>query len=291
MKKLIFLILSIFLTVPCWANGFPFLQLGVGARPGGMGLAYTAMSGDALAGYWNPAGLVMIKQNDITLSIHKWIQDVDSYSFSYGWGNNRHGLGMHILYTEIAGIEQRTGPSPEPLSVFSAHDLIFGISYGKRFNKNLSWGITLKCLYKKIWIDDASGFAADFGVQYNIQKIRLGGVVQNIGKTNKLRNESLSLPTTVKVGAAVPVKLLKSNWIVVIDGVHEIGEEFYCHSGVEWAMKDQLALRGGLQVGYEDIRFTGGIGILWKIYRINYSIMPSVNGLGHSYRFSIGINW
>jgi len=292
MKKIAFVfILFLLYAATCLASGFSSLQLGTGAKPGGMGLAYTAMSGDALAGYWNPAGLVPLNQNDVVLSIHRWIQDVSSGSFSYGWGNTKHGLGLHLLYTEIGGIEQRVVASQDPISIFSAYDIVFGISYGRRFNDRVRWGVTVKGLYKKILYDDATGVAADFGIQYDIKNICIAGVLQNIGKTNNLRSESLSLPATVKVGVAIPLKLLKSNWIVLIDGVHEIGEDFYCHSGVECSLREQLALRGGFQWGYEDIRFTVGVGVLRGKYRLDYSIMPSVNGLGHSYRFSIGIIW
>lgn len=291
MKKITAVCFLFFLAAVCMANGFTSLQLGSGAKPGGIGLAYTAMSGDALAGYWNPAGLVNIPKNDVVFSMHRWIQDVNSGFFSYGKGNKRHGFGLHFLYTEIGGIEQRLVASPDPISVFSAYDMVLGLSYGIRLNDHIRWGFTLKGLYKKILYDEAKGIAADLGIQYDVGVICLAGVLQNIGKTDNLRSESLSLPVTVKVGAAIPMKLIKSNWIVLIDGIHEFGEEFYCHGGVEWSFNNQLALRGGFQLGYEDIRLTGGLGVLWKMYRLDYSTMPSVNGLGHSHRLGIGINW
>ncbi|HID92967.1 MAG TPA: hypothetical protein EYP60_02615 [bacterium (Candidatus Stahlbacteria)] len=37
-----------------------FLHMGVGARPIGMGGAFTSVADDPSAGYWNPAGLTQL---------------------------------------------------------------------------------------------------------------------------------------------------------------------------------------------------------------------------------------
>ena len=42
------------------ATGYAFLKLGVGVRPVAMGNAFTAMSDDGNAVFWNPAGLGIV---------------------------------------------------------------------------------------------------------------------------------------------------------------------------------------------------------------------------------------
>lgn len=42
-----------------------FLKIGVGPRATGMGSAYVAVSDDATAMYWNPAGIAGIEKNEI----------------------------------------------------------------------------------------------------------------------------------------------------------------------------------------------------------------------------------
>ena len=44
-----------------------FLKIGIGARALGMGGAYSAVSNDVTALYWNPAGLSSSKKNGIIL--------------------------------------------------------------------------------------------------------------------------------------------------------------------------------------------------------------------------------
>src|SRR5258705_7088377 len=46
----------------------PFLKIGVSARATGMGNAFTALSNDATATYWNPAGLGEVTRTDPSLS-------------------------------------------------------------------------------------------------------------------------------------------------------------------------------------------------------------------------------
>ena len=41
--------------------GGDFLSVGGGARPLGMGSAFTSVTGDVLSGYWNPAGLSQVR--------------------------------------------------------------------------------------------------------------------------------------------------------------------------------------------------------------------------------------
>ena len=54
-----------------------FLKIGIGARALGMGGAYSAVSNDVTALYWNPAGLSSSKKNGIILDHQDWIMDVD----------------------------------------------------------------------------------------------------------------------------------------------------------------------------------------------------------------------
>lgn len=135
MKKILFVWTIFGLgVVRLFGGGFPSLKLGVDARSGGLGMAYTALSDDASSGYWNPAGLVSLQNKDFILSHHRWIQGVRGEFMGFGWGSGMSGVGITILYTEISGIEHRIVPSPTPLGTFSAYELIAGFSYAKGIN-------------------------------------------------------------------------------------------------------------------------------------------------------------
>jgi len=66
MKKSLLSILLVFITVSCFGQGTPkysneFLFVGVGAKGFGMSQSVVASVDDVTAGYWNPAGLVHLK--------------------------------------------------------------------------------------------------------------------------------------------------------------------------------------------------------------------------------------
>ena len=276
-----------------FCQGFPTLKLGGGSRAGAMGMAYTALSDDGSAGFWNPAGLSFLRQRDVLLSIHRWIEDVNSEFVCFGWGNQNSGMGIHLLYTEVGGIEHRIVPSPTPLAVFSVHEVIGGISYARKVHERLSIGLTLKMLYEKIFVDEAWGIAGDLGFLWKVwdEGLRIGGVLQNVGRTGRLQEEEISLPVTGRIGMAFPVQILRGRWIFVVDGVKERGSRFHIHGGGEYGWNGVLYFRCGYQAGYEIRGVTGGVGVVWRGYRLDYSYMPLRGGLGDSHRLTVGIGW
>lgn len=276
-----------------FGGGFSSLKLGVDARSGALGMAYTALSEDGSGGYWNPASLASLRGRDFLFSIHQWIADVRGEFFGLGWGKEKTGLGIYLLYTEVGDIEHRIVPLSNPLGTFSAHELIVGISYARMVTERLSVGMTLKTLYEKIFIDEASGVACDVGVLWKVweEGLRVGAVIQNLGKTGRLREEEIKLPLFGKVGFAFPIEIFGYRCILALDGVKERGFPFHIHGGVEYGWRDILFLRFGYQSGYETRNVTGGAGIVWGRYRLDYSMMPLGSGLGDSHRLSLGVGW
>ena len=256
-------------------------------------MAYVALADDASGGFWNPAGLASMSGRDAVLSLHRWIDDVRSEFLAFGWETNHGGYGVHVLYTDMGELEHRLAPSPTPLATFSAHEFIMGISFGRTIHRRLSVGLTAKLLYEKIYIEEACGVAADFGFLWDVfaDGLRIAGVVQNIGKTNPLQTEDIRLPFTARLGVAYPLSLLGGRWWLVLDGVKERDFPFHLHGGGEYGWRERLFLRCGYQTGYETRDFTGGLGVTWGRYRLDYSYMPLGSGLGDSHRLTVGIHW
>ena len=294
MKNVLILIVVLFLwTDPASGGGFPTLKLGAGARAGAMGMASTALSDDGSGGYWNPAGLAFLTGKDVLFSLHRWVEDVKGEFLGFGWGGSGTGVGVHVLYTEVGGIEHRVGPSPTPLGTFSTYEMICGVSYAGVLKEGVSVGLTLKMLYEKIFVDEAWGVAADLGILWRLgeEGVRLGGVVQNAGRTGRLRDEDIALPLTGKVGMALPLEGLGGRWVLAVDGVQEQGFPFHLHGGLEYGWRDMLFIRLGYQTVYEIRDVTGGVGVVWKNFRLDYSYAPLGAGFGDSHRFSVGMGW
>ena len=75
--------LLLLLTTPCRGDKFAgeFLKLGVGARALGMGEAFVAVADDASAPYWNPAGLVFLRQRQVLFMHAEQFGDLLNHDF------------------------------------------------------------------------------------------------------------------------------------------------------------------------------------------------------------------
>jgi len=299
MKKQLIVFIVLFAALNSHGSGFPSLKMGVDARSGGLGMAYTAISCDGSGGFWNPAGLATMEHHDMVLSMYRWIQGARSEFLGFGSGNGTAGIGVYLFHTQVTDLEYRLDvPSDDPLGTFSDHEIVLGLSYARAIKKQLTLGMTLKGLYQKIFTDEATGLAVDIGVLWEMWEngLRTGIVVQNLGRTSKLQETSISLPLTLKAGLAWPLNALGGIWTLTADGLKERDFPFHLHTGMEYLWGGMIAGRLGYQTGYtiDSIKtrdITAGLGIIWSGYRLDYSYMPFYSDLGDVHRLSFSVQW
>ncbi|MFO7891586.1 MAG: PorV/PorQ family protein [bacterium] len=282
MKKRFLILFFIFLIMTeSYSQGFLSLKLGSDSRTAALGMAGTVLNEFGSTSYWNPAGLSFTKDKYLQFTHHRWIQGVKSIFLGF----DQNSFGFHLLFTEVGGIEQRTVPSPEPESIFSFYELVFGVSYSRKVKKDISLGITLKGLAEKIYIESAFGIACDLGLQYEVvkEKLCLGAVIQNLGITGKLDKKSIELPASLRIGACYADNFIGTQFRLLMDGV-AYKQTVHVHSGGELVLNDIFFIRAGYQSGYKVKGITAGMGIIWNSIGIDYSYMPIKRGLGDSHR-------
>ena len=279
-RSLILLFLILFMS-ESYSQGFLSLKLGADSRTAAMGMAGTVLNEYGSTGYWNPAGLSFIKDRYIQFTHHSWIQGVKSNFLGF----DQHSFGFHVLFTEVGGIEQRTIPSPEPESVFSFYELVFGVSYARKLQDNLSLGVTVKGLAEKLHIEKAYGIACDVGIQIKLgkEKFLLGAVIKNLGRSGKLDQERIELPARLRLGMSYSDVFMGTQYRLLLDGIAE-NQTLHVHSGAELSFNEMFFIRGGYQSGYEVKGVTTGLGIIWNKIGIDYAYMPIKRGLGDSHR-------
>jgi len=271
------------------ATGLAFLKLGVGARAAGLGGAFSAVSDDATATFWNPAGLTY-SHTQVTFTHTEWLQDITNEFLAIAFPAIRGTVGLSVYTNNVGGIERRINPSEEPIGTVEANDIALGFSYATSINSSLKAGLTVKYLYEKIFIESAAGYAFDFGLIFHpfSNPLRVAVVAQNLGSMNKLRAESINLPKTVRLGVSYLFALDEIGGTVLLtaDGVKVIETDFRGGFGAELQFKDRLAVRVGYQTGFSQQAFGGGLGLKVNRYHLDYGFTPFDSNFGDTHRFS-----
>jgi len=275
------------------ATGLAFLKLGVGARAGGMGGAFSAISDDATATFWNPAGLTYSRAQ-VAFTHTEWLQDITNEFLAITFPAFRGTLGLSFYTNSVGGIERRLNPSEEPIGTVEANDVALGLSYATSISSSLKAGLTVKYLYEKIFIESAAGYAFDFGLilQPFSNPLQLAVVAQNFGSMDKLRAESINLPKTVRLGVSYLFALdgIGGKVLLAADGVKVIETDFRGSFGAELQFKSQLAVRVGYQTGLSRQAFGGGLGLKMNRYHLDYGFIPFDSNFGDTHRFSFALD-
>ncbi|HLP14782.1 MAG TPA: PorV/PorQ family protein, partial [Bacteroidota bacterium] len=198
-------------------------------------------------------------------------------------------LGFSFNATNTGGIDVRTRPGDAEGS-FNAHDMAITGSVGLSLAEGFSLGVSGKFLYEKIYVDESSGYAFDFGGMYKISPdLTVGVSVDNLGSMNEMRTEAIELPALLRAGASY-TGLLTDRFSYRVSGDYVTifkQSDSHLHLGGELAFDNTLALRAGYQTGYEAKSISGGLGIIYGKVRFDYAFVPFTSGFGSTHTFSL----
>lgn len=323
MKKILTLILFVICFGEFYAQnpnlgtaGAQFLQIPVGARSEAMGGAVVGLADDASAIFWNPAGIVKVKNVQAHFSYMNWFDlfDFNAASIVYNAGDlGTFGASMVLLTSDEMEITTEEEPNGTG-RFFDAGDLALGISYAKYLTDRFNVGVTIKYVNQQIWNESASGFAFDIGTQYRLdfQNLTIAMCMTNFGadmqfdgpdldftyrKDNnfplsrlvpsRLNTEEYPLPLNFQVGIGFDVfeyEFVKMRG--AIDVTHPNDNAERAHFGTEFSFYDRFYVRAGYKYNYDDQDFTFGAGAnvplgssaVYFDYAFSvYDILPSVH--------------
>lgn len=270
-------------------TGMAFLKIGVGGRAAALSGAYTAVSDDPSAAYWNPAGLSAMEGKRLLLMHSAWFQDIQYEYAGYVVGNGHRGIGFYLAFQTSGELEYRVKPSKEPLGTFSVYDLAWGFSYGRRIRPDLEIGMTAKLLYEKIHTEGASGGACDIGALYRtpLPGLTLGLALRHLGGMGTMKSESMDLPAEIRMGTSYV--LLGERLLIAADVSKPNDGWTRLHAGAEYRMGDLLALRVGYQTGSEEQKIAVGCGLHYGRWRMDYAFVPFYVDIGNTHRVSLDL--
>jgi hypothetical protein len=176
-----------------------FLSIGAGARGLSMGSAQVATVKDGTAGYWNPAGLVEVKDYpQLNLMHAEYFAGIGKYdygSLALPISGGKRTLGVSILRFAVDDIpntvflvEPDGSINFDNITTFSSADYAFLLSLAQQVKfkqkHNLNVGVNAKIIHRKAGdFATAWGFGFDAGVQYVGNKFRLGIMARDVTTT------------------------------------------------------------------------------------------------------------
>lgn len=279
------------------AAGQEFLRIGVGARALGMGGAFTAVSDDASALAWNPAGLGGLSSKELA-TMHAELAGVSRYDFvGYAHPTGAGTVAAGARRLSQGGLEGRDA-SGGTTGTFSASDTAVDLAYGLKAGPRASLGASARYIRGVIAGVSAQTFALDLGGLYRLAPLgpgtpQLGAAVQNLGPGLRFLDERAALPLTVAggLGYRLPVGLL-----LAADVRHSPeARSTEASVGTEYALHSSFAVRVGYAAAGASGRerapglrgMAGGFGLKGYGYSLDYSAAP-FGELGSGHRFSLG---
>lgn len=261
----------------------------IGARPVGMGEAYTAISGDVCGLHYNPAGLASIRGRPISFLYYTGIAGDNFSTVTFGSSTSMGTLAGSFLYYTAGDIEliDQYGNSQ---TVNAMQDYLLTLSFSRNLvGENFSVGTNAKLLNSTIVEEkSATAFALDLGVLYTLMegKLAFGLSVQNAGTKLKYMKESAPLPLTVRVGAAYKLDLPEDYKGLAALDIIRVAGSWSANVGLESYYKELFAIRAGYELSGGLESFTSGLGFIVKKICIDYSMM-SMGGLGLTHRIAL----
>lgn len=295
-----------------------FLNIGVDAASFGMANSVIAQTGDVNSGYWNPAGLVHLNDQQISLMHASYFANIAQYDYAafampideksaLEISAIRFGVDDIMNTTEL--IDQNGNIDYNRISLFSTADYAFNFSYARKLSvEGLSLGANAKVVrrvigdFAKSW-----GFGLDVGLQYHTDTWKFGLMARDITTTYNVWNinedefekikdavegQNQTLPETteltlpkLQLGVARDFAINEKFNVTAAAVLHT---EFYETNALISTSSFSIQPSAGFELGYDKMVFVrAGVGNFQNEMQIDNSekvtFQPNI-GLGFKYK-------
>ena len=305
------------------SSGVHALKLGVGAKAAAMGESFVAVADDPSALYWNPSGIARLEGISVLGSYIEWPAEISfsTVGVTYNLGTmGAVGVSFSTLTTGYMNV--RTVFHPEGTGeVFTAGDVIVGLTYARNLTDRFSFGGTVKVIREELEEYSDTQVAFDIGTLYDIgfKTLRLGMAILNFGpslgydvdedgdgKMNEDPNDQLDndkdglidedgpesdvpLPMAFRVGISMtPYDDGMNRVVACLEAVHPNDNLENFNLGVEVGMRDLVFLRGGYRFNTDIAGWTAGAGFKVGLLTIDYAY-TDLDFLSRAQRVSVSL--
>lgn len=298
-------------------TGMQFLKIAPDARSTGMAGSFISVSDDLSALYWNPAALSRID----TAKYHVQAGNTLYYAgINMAWGafamrsGQQAFWGVNVMSLNTGDMDETT--EYQPLGTgrkFSPSSFVVSASYARILTSNFTFGMTGKYAREGMAGVTVNNVMFDLGLDYLIREVRnlrfavtltnFGINVQPSGKVSVLKNtgeqeitnfETLSVPTTFRLGASIDAVKAKNQVLrTSLQLNHPADNNETLALGLEYGIKNMLFIRSGYEIGQDEDGFPPiGVGYMLPRRFGKFSIDYSLNNktrLGNVHRLTLGI--
>ncbi len=250
-----------------------FELLDVGAKPISMGGAFTSLANNSNAVYYNPAGISQLPFREVSIF----------YSPApYGLKELANGSVNYVEPTKFGSF----GLSAKTYGFELYKEITVTATYSNNYKKKIYYGANVNFYNLKIQnYGSASTFGIDIGgLAYLTDFLRWGFSAFNLNRP-KIGTQDDKLPQVYRTGISIQPR---NDLNFVLDVEKDTRYTTSVKAGVEYSLYDMIDLRAG--IGTEPTRFSGGIGLYYSIFEIDYGFYNHQD-LGLTHQGTITINF
>lgn len=296
-----------------------FMNIGVDAAALGMSNAVVSQTADVNSGYWNPAGLVHLEDNQLALMHSSYFANIANYNYiAYGMPlDDRSAVGVSLIRFGVDDILDTTqliddegNINYDRISTFSTADYGLTFSYARKLPLDgLNFGINAKVI-RRIIGDFASswGFGLDAGIQFeNDSGWKFGLMARDITTTynawsideekfeqisGAVEGQNQELPETTEITIPKLEIGMSKKWIFNYDysllAAANLNVRFEENNDIFSTSFASINPALGFEFGYTDLVFLrGGVGNFQNERQIdnseNLTFQPNF-GVGFKYK-------
>ena len=268
----------IFFHISLYGIGSQFLILPFSSKELSIGSHPTLFEHDPV----NPSLYHAIEDRpSVSFNQGTWFGDVGLTQAGYNFEKNNIITHFGFKYSGIIDLEFRNdSPSDSPLSYFSS----FGLSFdaGKAIVRgNQRYGISISYVHFGIFTYDSKGLGLNFGYSLDLMnEIKVGAVIQNVGKMSKLRTDKILLPQRVLMGCSKEFRInqiknsvhasIEKNSLVPTAKIH-IGNQF------NW---NRINLYSGISSSRDVLESSIGFGLVLNRFEVVYGLRIGSQNIG-----------
>jgi hypothetical protein len=294
------------------------MNIGVDAASLAMSNTVVATTNDVNAGYWNPAGLMQLKNSEVSLMHASYFANIAQYDYAAyaakideqsAWGISLIRFGVDDILNTTQLIDNQGNIDYNKISLFSTADYGFTFSYARKSKlKNLHYGGNAKVIRRIIGdFADSWGFGFDLGVQYNKNNWQYGLMLRDITTTynvwnineskfeaikNAVSGQNQELPqsteiTLPKAQFGVAKKFIFNNDYTLLSAVN-LNMQFARTHDIFSSEAMSISPALGFEFGYTNLVFLrAGVGNFQKVTQLDttqkVNFQPNI-GLGFRYK-------